>query len=378
MLAFWEKHGTTATEEAFNVKRRTLFLWQKKLKEGGGRLEALNSGNRAPKRRRKRLWDERIIVEIKRLRLEHPNLGKDKIFPLLLRYCKDVNLSCPRQKTIGRLIKDLGGLRLYPKKLSHFGRERKVNRQKVVRKPKDFKTKYAGHLVALDTIERFVNGVRRYVITFEDIHTRFGFAWATASHASKAAEEFFNLCLKVFPHPIEYVLTDNGSEFKKHFAARLKELHLIHYHTYPKTPKMNAHIERFNRTLQEEFVDYHANLLLNPEEFNRFLMDYLVFYNTERVHFAFQNKLSPVEFMLSSPYYQLVGDRECKTGWPYTYSSQIFFLIFIRCFIRSDLGFCDFNIIIFLSTPRTKPNFLGNRRISYRPPLFTFSANKMV
>ncbi|HEY4496399.1 MAG TPA: hypothetical protein VJC04_03560 [Candidatus Paceibacterota bacterium] len=66
-LAFWEKHSTTATEEAFNIKRRTLFLWQKKLKEGGGKLEALNSGNKAPKRRRKRLWDERIIVEIKRV-----------------------------------------------------------------------------------------------------------------------------------------------------------------------------------------------------------------------------------------------------------------------------------------------------------------------
>ena len=32
ILAFWEKHGTEATEEAFKVKRRTLFNWQKKLK----------------------------------------------------------------------------------------------------------------------------------------------------------------------------------------------------------------------------------------------------------------------------------------------------------------------------------------------------------
>lgn len=318
ILSFWEKHGITATEEAFTIRRRTLFNWQKKLKEGGGKLEALNSGSRAPKHRRRRLWDEGILEEIKRLRLVHPNLGKDKIYPLLLSFSNAHHLTCPKPKTIGRLIADCGGLRAYPKKLSHFGKERKVNRQKVLRKPKDFKTKYVGHLVALDTIERFVNGVRRYVITFEDIHSRFGFAWATASHASQAAEEFFNRCLRVFPYPLTYVLTDNGSEFKKHFSARLKELHLIHYHTYPKTPKMNAHCERFNRTLQEEFVDYHANLLLNPEEFNRQLMDYLIFYNTERVHCAFQNKLSPVEFMLSSPYYPVTGDRECKSGWPYT------------------------------------------------------------
>ena len=318
ILAFWEKYGTEAVEEAFGVKERTLYLWQRKLKEGGGKLEALNNKSKAPKAKRKRLWDERIILEIRRIRNEHPNLGKDKVYPLLLAFCKLRNLACPKTKTIGRLIKDLGGLRAYPKKLSHFGRERKVNRQKVIRKPKDFKTKYAGHLVALDTIERFVNGVRRYVITFEDIHTRFSFAWATTSHASKAAEEFFILCLKVFPYPIEYVLTDNGSEFKKHFAEKLKALHLVHYHTYPKTPKMNAHVERFNRTLQEEFIDFHASLLLNPEAFNRKLVDYLIFYNIERVHFAFENKLSPVQFMLQSPYYELAGSRDCKMRWPYT------------------------------------------------------------
>jgi len=228
------------------------------------------------------------------------------------------HLSCPSPRTIGRLIADLGGLRLFPQKVSHFGKVKKVNRHKVLRKPKDFKTKYAGHLVALDTIERFVFGIRRYIITFEDIHTRFAFAWGTSSHASLAAKEFFGLCLKVFPYPITFVLTDNGSEFKKHFDIELRRLHLVHYHTYPKTPKMNAHMERFNRTVQEEFVDYHANLLLDTEAFNRKLMDYLAFYNTQRVHFAFDNKLSPVGFMLSLPHYSLTGGRECKSGWPYT------------------------------------------------------------
>ena len=30
VLAFQEKHGIEATLEAFNIKRRTLFLWKKK------------------------------------------------------------------------------------------------------------------------------------------------------------------------------------------------------------------------------------------------------------------------------------------------------------------------------------------------------------
>lgn len=64
----------------------------------------------------------------------------------------------------------------------------------------------------------------------------------------------------IFPYHIEAVLTDNGSEFKRHFAEELERLTLTHWHTYPKTPKMNAHCERFNRTLQDEFASYHENM----------------------------------------------------------------------------------------------------------------------
>ena len=314
VLTFWDKYGTTATAEAFSVRRRTLFLWKKKLDEGKGKLESLNSGSRTPKTKRRRLWNYRTLEELRRLREVYPNLGEKKLYPLLFKFSTLSNLSCPKAATIGRLMKDMGGLRKFPQKVSHFGKIKKVNRQKVLRKPKHFKTTHPGHLVALDTIERFVNGCRRYIITFEDIHTRFAFAWATNSHASKAAQEFFGLCRKAFPFPIDFVLTDNGSEFKKHFSEELRRLYLIHYHTYPRTPKMNAHVERFNRTIQEEFVDHHAGLLLDPQKFNCLLMDWLVFYNTERVHHAFGNKLSPMQFMVQSPYYQ----RECNIGCGYT------------------------------------------------------------
>ena len=318
ILAFWDKYGTEAVIEAFPVKRRTLFNWQKLLKQGGGKLEALNSKSKAPKKKRTRIWDNRIIEEIKRLRWKHPNLRKEKLYPELKTYCGQYSLVCPIPRTIGRLISDLGGLRLFPQQLSHFGKTIKVNRQKVTRKPKDFKALYPGHCVAFDTVEKVVDGCRRYIITFEDIYTRFGFAWSTTSHASLAAEQFFNLCKQVFPFSFDFVLTDNGSEFKKHFDQALKDLHMIHYHTYPRTPKMNAHLERFNRTIQDEFVDYHMPLLKTPEEFNRELMTYLFWYNTTRVHCAFKNKLSPIQFMLSLSINRL--PEKCKSGWPYTFS----------------------------------------------------------
>jgi len=323
ILAFAEKYGLETTLEAFEVKRRTFFDWKRRWVAGGKIPEALNAKSRAPRVKRKRLWPDEVIAEIKRLRFAHPNLGKEKLYPELHRFCLEKQLHCPQPKTIGRLIRDLGGLRMCPSKVSHFGVLKPIERRHILRKPKDFQAEYPGHCVALDTIERHVWGRRYYVITFEDLYTRFSFAWETTSHASFAAKEFFLLCLKVFPFPIAFVLTDNGSEFMKHFDEELRCLHLAHYHTYPKTPKMNSHVERFNRTLQEEFVDYHVHLLASPAEFNRKLIDWLIWYNTDRVHYAFQNKLSPVQFMLQLP--PIVVPRmptECKSGWPYTSSGK--------------------------------------------------------
>jgi len=310
ILVFWEKHGLPATMDAFKVSRRTLFLWKRQLRNGHGKPTALEEQSRAPVRCRIRAWPLSVLEEIKQLRMQHPNLGKAKLQILLERYCRRHALPIPAVSTVGRLIKDLGGLRIFPQKVSHFGKIRKANRQKVLRKPKDFKATHPGHCVALDTVERFIHGCRRYVITFEDLYSRFGFAWSTTSHASKAAEEFFGFCQMVFPVPFEHVLTDNGSEFKKHFAGRLAELHLTHYHTYPKTPKMNAHCERFNRTIQEEFVDFHAHQLLEPQQFNVILMEYLVWFNTERPHYALKMQ-SPLQFLLQWTSTQ----QECNYRW---------------------------------------------------------------
>ena len=73
------------------------------------------------------------------------------------------------------------------------------------------------------------------------------------------------LCLlqALFPAPIRQVLTDNGSEFLGAFDQYAQQQGWRHCHTYPRCPKMNAYNERFNRTIQEEFVDYREDLLLD-------------------------------------------------------------------------------------------------------------------
>ena len=61
ILTFWKEHGLKATVDAYGVKRRTLFLWQKRLKSDKGKLESLNSRSKAPKTRRRRRWHPGII-----------------------------------------------------------------------------------------------------------------------------------------------------------------------------------------------------------------------------------------------------------------------------------------------------------------------------
>ena len=46
--------------------------------------------------------------------------------------------------------------------------------------------------------------------------------------------------------------SDNGLEFSEHFAQRLKSNNIALRHTRLGRPNDNAHIERFNRTIQEE------------------------------------------------------------------------------------------------------------------------------
>ena len=160
---------------------------------------------------------------------------------------------------------------------------------------------------------------KKYIITAVDIATRFAIARTYRRHNSQSAADLLRRMQIALGVPIQKVITDNGSEFMKHFDEELRRLHKIHWHTYTKTPKMNAHVERFNRTLQDEFLDFHKDILRDPDTFNRRLMDYLIWYNTRRVHHAFQNKLSPVQFLASLTPNQLPPQfQECKTGWPHT------------------------------------------------------------
>ena len=321
ILGFWRRHGLAATCEAFKLSRRTLYLWRAKLRAEGGNVAALVPGSTAPKQRRRRQWPAALVTEIRRLRTLHPNLAKEKLHELLLPFAAQRHLPCPSARTIGRLIADAPDkMRSRPQAFGGPGKPKPV-RQPRLRKPKHFRAERPGHCVALDSIELRAQNERRYIITCTDLHSHFAWAWATRSHASAAAAQFFRLIQAVFPFAIEAVLTDNGSEFQRHFAAALADHLFTHWHTYPKTPKMNAHCERFNRTLQDECIDYHYDLLFLDDitDFNLELLRYLAWYNLERPHFSLPTPvpgrqtprlLSPVQF--------LHQHHQCNMYWPDT------------------------------------------------------------
>lgn len=309
ILAFWERHGTKAATEAFPVSERTLFRWQKSLRYSHGKLEGLNPKSTAPKKRNERIISDTLEQSIITLRTSHPRLGKNKLLSLLKQQGCAVSAS-----TIGRILSDLKqqGKLPNPKQLSFSGNtgnliEKQPRRRKKLRRPKHCR------VLEVDTVVRFIDGVKRYVITGIDTETRAAFAACYTNHGSLSAADFLRRAREVLPNCPDHIQTDNGSEFAFHFETACQELGLIHYHTYPKSPKMNAHIERFNRTLDEEFLRYHRPLMRDdPKRFNRSLIDWLLWYNGERPHFAL-GQVSPFRYMISR-----LPERDCHMWWTHT------------------------------------------------------------
>ena len=133
-----------------------------------------------------------------------------------------------------------------------------------------------------------------------NINTKFSFAYVYGSKNSKNALSFFKKLKKVYPEhkDIVAVQTDNGSEYLGVFDKYLKDKYIKYLFTYPGCPRVNGYIERANRTLQEEFLDYHLFLLSdNIKAFNSELIDYLIWYNTERPHHSLNNRVASYNFL---------------------------------------------------------------------------------
>ncbi len=296
VVDFFTRHGLALTVEAFGVSKSKIYRWRRRLKDAGGAISALAPRSRAPRRKRKRQIHPQIIEFIERIRRAHPRMGKEKIKVLLDDYCKREGLLPVSASTIGRIIKERG-LFFSPQEFTHSGKVKSKSRVKKLRR-RNYMPRRSGDLIQLDSLHVFVDGIKRYIITAVDLRSRFAFAYAYKSLSSRAGADFMEKFMSVAPFSITHIQTDNGSEFMKHFHRLVEREKVVHFFNYPRRPQSNGHIERFNRTLQEEFLLYHLDeLATNIGAFNRRLMQWLVFYNTRRPHHSLSLR-SPLKYLI--------------------------------------------------------------------------------
>lgn len=289
---FGIKHGYKVTLEAFAVSKSTYYSYLKLYKnyKEYGVYPQLKS--KKPHNVRKNRWNKKVIGFIVNIRKNCPNIGKDKIKYYLDTYCIANKLDTISTGTIQNIINS------FPNKLRTKKSIRQVKRKSdVLRKPAKYKAVKSGECVALDSMEFRQGGKKLYVVVTHDEATNLLYAEATTSHTSRSAKNILDNAHNYLPwSKFTTILTDNGSEFQKDFAKFLKEKEIVHYHTYPKTPKQNARCERVNRTIQDEFMIKYGNLLFsNLTLFNKKLNKYLHWFNFKRVHQRFNNSMTPFQ-----------------------------------------------------------------------------------
>lgn len=142
-----------------------------------------------------------------------------------------------------------------------------------------------GDLVQLDTIHRMIDEKRRlYIFVAIDVCSRWVFAKAYAKMNGATTIRFVREAERRAPFSFAMLQSDHGPEFSSWFVEQMKK---SHRYTRIGKPNDNAHIERFNRTIQEEYLD---KLPDDVRQINGGIKKYLQYYNHERLHMGISLK----------------------------------------------------------------------------------------
>lgn len=154
------------------------------------------------------------------------------------------------------------------------------------KRPHDFTLRpeaaHIGALIEVDTIHILApDGSRIYVYTLIDLCSRWAYAEVVDKIGARASVRFVKKAKRKVNFKFEMVQTDHGSEFSLWFTHGLLREGIAHRHSRVRQSNDNAHVERFNRTLQEECLDKVSRTIPN---FIKALNQYLYYYNNERTH----------------------------------------------------------------------------------------------
>lgn len=158
-----------------------------------------------------------------------------------------------------------------------------------------------GELVQTDTIHYVCPETkrRRYVYTVIDLYSRMAYVEIHSRILPGKAAGTILRAQSVFGFQFSMVQSDNGPEFGRFFEQGLKQQGIQIRHSRLGRPNDNAHIERFNRTIQEECLGSRISSQVTNATLQTKLNNYLDYYNNHRVHFGIELQ-TPVSMLQRS------------------------------------------------------------------------------
>jgi transposase InsO family protein len=192
------------------------------------------------------------------MRERYPRIGKEKLKPLLDRYCKEKGLTPISESTIGNIIKrhrffSQKSGRVYHNPGSKWG-DRAVKKKKRLKIKHPTKPDQCGYIVS-DTVQRITDQLKDYFYSAIDAKLKFAITVNYKRLISRNMKDFYDRFKGIYPLTIRSWQSENGSENLGEFDEQLKRDGIPHLFSYPRCPKINTYIERYNRTIQEEFID---------------------------------------------------------------------------------------------------------------------------
>ncbi len=162
----------------------------------------------------------------------------------------------------------------------------------------------SGYMLSVDTFYVCtLKGIGRiYQFSAIDTYSSFGLAYLYTDKSVKSSVDFISKAIGTLSDmgiTVERILTDNGKEYTTHwdsghhhFEEYLKSRDIEHRYTKVRHPWTNGFVERFQRTILEEF--YQPALLKkiyhSMEELQYGLDQFLYFYNFQRTHQGYRTK----------------------------------------------------------------------------------------
>jgi len=188
---------------------------------------------------------------------------------------------------------------LYPNKIDRQLQIKKKQYQKrnqnKVRMHQFDKKKELGFLWHTDSVIVNWYGQRRVIITALEEQTKVAFAHVYSSGSSRSATDFLKRLLYLSNSQVTNIHHDNGCEFAGEFEESCRLLNIQQIYSRVRRPKDNAALERFNRTIQEEWLAVSEIGLDELATANHDLTEWLVEYNFQRPHQSLDYQ-SPIEY----------------------------------------------------------------------------------